>query len=96
MARLDLPDVRRDEDEQPSRVYVMTEGIRRNEDDPTLNLPCIVVRHSDGRTEYGNDVAIAGPSRVRYTRSDPYDDGTRVFLETSAPVSVVPDRSALA
>lgn len=50
-------------------------------------LPVVTARNSRGVT-YGHVARIDGPSRLIYRPDDPLACGARVFLETTAPVTV--------
>ena len=69
-----------------TRVHVNQHVIRSNTKKGENN-PCLTVKTSKSNT-YGHAVQIDGPCRVVYSPDKPLSCGARVWIETTANVSV--------
>lgn len=69
------------------RIHVNQHVIRANRRDGADEPPLSVKTYKANFRAH--DVAIAGPSRVVYSPNEPLSCGARVWIETSAPVSIV-------
>ena len=77
------------EHDPPTRIYVCREAIERNIKEDGADFPPITVRHVDVTATWCRRVDINGPSVIKYS-SEPLTDGTRVWLETTAPIKIHP------
>ena len=68
------------------RIFVNRNHLTANTKDGG-NRPVVSVKTETG-TEWVHEVEIDGPSRLVYRPNDPMPCGTRVWIETEAPVRV--------
>ena len=69
-----------------TRIHVNQHVIRANKKNEENN-PCITVK-TGSENIYGHEVTINGPSKVVYSPDKPLSCGAKLWIETTAPVTI--------
>lgn len=76
---------------KPTIIHVNRHHIAANTKDGG-NRPVYTIKLADGRTRYGREVAINGPSRMVYDGRQ-LSCGARAWIETESPIDIIDEMS---
>lgn len=76
---------------RPHIIHVNRQHIAANAKDGR-NRPVYTVKTSDGRTRYGREVEILGPSKLVYS-GDQLSCGARAWIETTSEINIIDEMS---